>query len=94
LPSAFNPKPFIADFEATVGRLLELRKEIQQSVEQKEKGTRRAELDYSRRMTELNSGFDVSYSNIATIVCMANEPATMFRQSESRSITWRLASPK
>jgi hypothetical protein len=57
--SAFDPKPFISTFEAAVDRLIALRKEVQARTEQMEKGVRVAEREYSKKMSDLNRGFEV-----------------------------------
>jgi hypothetical protein len=57
--SAFDPKPFIAGFEATVDKLISLRKDIQVKSEQMEKSVRVSEREYSKKMTELNRRFEV-----------------------------------
>lgn len=57
--TAFNPSRFISTFESTVGELLALRKDIQRKTEAMEQSTKLAEQQYSRKMTELNGGFDV-----------------------------------
>ena len=60
--TAFNPVPFIRTFEATVDRLLALRKDVQIKTEQTEKSVRVAEREYSRKMSDLNKGFEVRCS--------------------------------
>lgn len=57
--AAFNPKPFISTFEAAVDRLIALRKEVQAKTEQMEKSVRVAEREYSKKMSDLNRGFEV-----------------------------------
>ena len=56
---AFDPKPFIRTFEAAVDRLLSVRKDVQAKTEQLEKSVRVAEREYSKKMVELNKGFEV-----------------------------------
>ncbi|KAH9999826.1 exocyst complex component Sec10 [Russula vinacea] len=56
--AAFNPKPFISTFEAAVDRLIALRKDVQSKTEQMEKGVRLVEREYSKKMSELNRGFE------------------------------------
>jgi len=56
---AFNPKPFISTFEAAVDRLIALRKDVQVKTEQMEKNVRVAEREYSKKMSDLNRGFEV-----------------------------------
>lgn len=60
LPTAFNPKPFIRTLEAAVDQLISLRKDVQARTEQQEKSVKVAEREYSKRMAELNRGFEVS----------------------------------
>jgi hypothetical protein len=57
--SAFDPKPFIANFEAAVDKLITLRKDIQAKSEQMEKSERVAEREYSKKMADLNRRFEV-----------------------------------
>ena len=59
--AAFNPKPFISTFEAAVDRLIALRKEVQAKTEQMEKSVRMAEREYSKKMSDLNRGFEVRF---------------------------------
>ncbi|KAI0030530.1 exocyst complex component Sec10 [Vararia minispora EC-137] len=54
----FDPKPFIQSFESAVGRLIALRNDAQTKTEQMEKGVRVAEREYSKKMAELNRGFE------------------------------------
>ena len=56
---AFDPKPFIRTFEAAVDKLIAVRKDVQAKTEQMEKSVRVAERDYSKKMAELNRGFEV-----------------------------------
>ena len=58
--SAFDPKPFIRTLEAAVDQLIAVRKDVQTRTEQMEKSVKIAEREYSKKMTELNRGFDVS----------------------------------
>ena len=62
--SAFNPVPFIRTFEAAVDKLLALRKDVQIKTDQMEKSVRVAEREYSRKMADLNKGFEVSLNRI------------------------------
>jgi hypothetical protein len=59
LYTAFDPKPFIRTFEAAVDKLIAVRKDVQTKTEQMEKSVRVAEREYSKRMAELNRGFEV-----------------------------------
>jgi hypothetical protein len=58
---AFSPKPFINTFETAVDRLIALRKDVQVKTEQMEKSVRVAEREYSRKMSDLNRGFEVRF---------------------------------
>ena len=60
--AAFDPKPFIRTFEAAVDKLIAVRKDVQAKTEQMEKSVRVAERDYSKKMSELNRGFEVCYA--------------------------------
>ncbi len=62
--AAFNPKPFISTFEAAVDRLIALRKEVQAKTEQMEKSVRMAEREYSKKMSDLNRGFEVRFGRL------------------------------
>ena len=62
LLAAFDPKPFIRTFEAAVDKLLAVRKDVQTKTEQLEKSVRVAEREYSKKMVELNKGFEVRAS--------------------------------
>ncbi|KAI0065945.1 exocyst complex protein [Artomyces pyxidatus] len=57
-PGPFDPKPFIRTFEAAVDRLISVRKDVQAKTEQMEKSVRLAEREYSKKMSELNRGFE------------------------------------
>ncbi|KAH9894425.1 exocyst complex protein [Cubamyces lactineus] len=68
-PGPFDPKPFIRTFEAAVDRLIAVRKDVQTKTEQSEKSVRVAERDYSKKMAELNRGFEAvgqSFSGMET----------------------------
>ncbi|KAF8318148.1 exocyst complex component Sec10 [Clavulina sp. PMI_390] len=54
----FDPAPFIRTFEHSVERLLEIRKDVQERKESLENSLRSAERDFSRRLTQLNTGFE------------------------------------
>lgn len=56
---AFNATPFIRTFEATVDKLISLRKDVQSKSEQMEKSVKVAEREYSRKMSDLDKGFEV-----------------------------------
>lgn len=57
---AFDPKPFIRTFEGAVDKLLVLRRGLQKTTDEMETTVKSAERDYSKRMGELNSSFEVS----------------------------------
>lgn len=59
LPPAFDPKPFIRTFEAAVDKLIAVRKDVQAKTEQMEKLVRTTEREYSKKMADLNRGFEV-----------------------------------
>lgn len=56
---AFDPKPFIRTFEAAVDSLIAIRKDVQSKTEKQEKSVQVAEREYSKKMIELNKGFEV-----------------------------------
>ncbi|KAK7060456.1 Exocyst complex component 5 [Paramarasmius palmivorus] len=59
----FDPQPFIRTFEAAVDRLIAVRKEVQAKTEQMEKSVRVSEREYSKKMNELNRGFEQAVGN-------------------------------
>lgn len=59
LTAAFDPKPFIQTFEAAIDKLIAVRKDVQTKTEQMEKSVRVSEREYSKKMTDLNRGFEV-----------------------------------
>ncbi|KIK92287.1 hypothetical protein PAXRUDRAFT_830083 [Paxillus rubicundulus Ve08.2h10] len=69
----FDPKPFIRTFEVAVDRLIAIRKDVQAKTEQLEKSVRVAEREYSRKMAELNKGFEGVGSSFATMESKLNE---------------------
>lgn len=84
---AFDPKPFIRTFEAAVDKLIAVRKDVQAKTEQMEKSVRVAERDYSKKMVELNRGFEVSTS-VPYVLARELTPPDV-RQSANRSPAWR-----
>lgn len=64
---AFDPKPFIRTFEAAVDKLIAVRKDVQAKTEQMEKSVRVAEREYSRKMSDLNKGFEVWVDPVLSI---------------------------
>ncbi|KAH7930700.1 exocyst complex component Sec10 [Leucogyrophana mollusca] len=69
----FDPKPFIRTFEAAVDRLIAVRKDVQAKTEQMEKSVRVAEREYSKKMMELNRGFEAVGSSFSTMESKMNE---------------------
>ncbi|KAL4081589.1 exocyst complex component Sec10-like protein [Scleroderma yunnanense] len=69
----FDPKPFIRTFEAVVDRLISVRKDVQVKTEQLEKNVRLTEREYSRKMSELNKGFEAVGSSFGTMENKLNE---------------------
>ncbi|KAI0320274.1 exocyst complex component Sec10 [Amylostereum chailletii] len=61
----FDPKPFIHSFEAAVDKLIAIRKDVQARTEHMEKSVRVAEREYSKKMAELNRGFDAVGNSFA-----------------------------
>lgn len=59
MTAAFDPKPFIQTFEAAIDKLIAVRKDVQTKTEQMEKSVRVSEREYSKKMTDLNRGFEV-----------------------------------
>jgi hypothetical protein len=58
---AFDPLPFIRTFEGAVDQLITLRKEVQANTEKMERSVKVAEREYSRKMSDLNKGFEVCF---------------------------------
>ncbi|KIK67925.1 hypothetical protein GYMLUDRAFT_36733 [Collybiopsis luxurians FD-317 M1] len=54
----FDPMPFIKTFEAAIDKLIAVRKDVQAKTEQMEKSVRVSEREYSKKMAELNRGFE------------------------------------
>lgn len=57
-PGPFDPKPFIRTFEAAVDKLIAVRKDVQEKSEKMEKIVRTTEREYTKKMAELNRGFE------------------------------------
>ncbi|KAG8931285.1 Exocyst complex component 5 [Tulasnella sp. 419] len=57
-PGPYDPKPFIRTFESVVDVLMGLRKEVQSKTESQEQAVRVAEKEYSKKLVDLNSGFE------------------------------------
>jgi hypothetical protein len=84
---AFDPKPFIRSFEEAVDRLISVRKEIQTKTEQMEKSVRVSEREYSKKMTELTKGFEVSRHVVVSGISSSYQST---RLSEIRSQAWKV----
>ncbi|KAI0663197.1 exocyst complex protein [Cubamyces menziesii] len=72
-PGPFDPKPFIRTFEAAVDKLIAVRKDVQTKTEQSEKSVRVAERDYSKKMAELNRGFEAVGQSFGGMETKMNE---------------------
>lgn len=84
-PAAFDPKPFIRTFEASVDQLISLRKDVQAKTEQMEKSVRVAEREYSKKMADLNRGFEVRHHSPKADITLQS-----FRAGTGcRDIVWR-----
>ncbi|KAK1231808.1 Exocyst complex component 5 [Marasmius sp. AFHP31] len=73
LNAAFDPQPFIRTFEAAVDKLIAVRKEVQAKTEQMEKSVRVSEREYSKKMDELNRGFEAVGSSFSGMEARMNE---------------------
>ncbi|KAJ7781031.1 exocyst complex protein [Mycena metata] len=69
----FDPKPFIDTFEAAVDKLIAVRKDVQSKTEQMEKSVRVAEREYSKKMAELNRGFETVGNSFSGMESRMNE---------------------
>ncbi|KAF9268169.1 exocyst complex component Sec10 [Marasmius fiardii PR-910] len=69
----FDPQPFIQTFEAAVDKLITVRKELQAKTEQMEKSVRVSEREYSKKMNELNRGFESVGGSFAGMESRMNE---------------------
>ncbi|KAI0346802.1 exocyst complex component Sec10 [Trametopsis cervina] len=68
-PGPFDPKPFIHTLEAAVDQLISVRRDVQARTEQMEKSVKVSEREYSKKMAELNKGFEAvgqSFSGMET----------------------------
>lgn len=88
--SAFDPRPFIRNFEAAVDKLLVIRKDIQKKTEMLEKSVKNAESEYTEKMANLNSGFEVSCARSPALDCIDQLCLCSARPSESLSMPWRV----
>ncbi|KAK0206321.1 exocyst complex protein [Desarmillaria ectypa] len=69
----FDPKPFIRNFEAAVDKLIAVRKDVQAKTEQMEKSVRISEREYSKKMAELNRGFEAVGNSFSGMEVRMNE---------------------
>ncbi|KAF7355497.1 Exocyst complex component protein [Mycena sanguinolenta] len=69
----FDPKPFINTFEAAVDKLIAVRKDVQSKTEQMEKSVRISEREYSKKMADLNRGFEAVGNSFAGMESRMNE---------------------
>ncbi|KAJ6628866.1 exocyst complex protein [Mycena sp. CBHHK59/15] len=69
----FDPKPFISTFEAAVDKLIAVRKDVQSKTEQMEKSVRISEREYSKKMAELNRGFETVGNSFSGMESRMNE---------------------
>ncbi|THH14390.1 hypothetical protein EW146_g5934 [Bondarzewia mesenterica] len=69
----FDPKPFIRTFEAAVDRLIAVRKDVQAKTEQMEKSVRVAEREYSKKMADLNRGFEAVGTSFSSMEAKMSE---------------------
>ncbi|CCM05558.1 uncharacterized protein FIBRA_07785 [Fibroporia radiculosa] len=69
----FDPKPFIRTFEAAVDKLIAVRKDVQAKTEQMEKIVRTTEREYSKKMSELNKGFEAVGQSFSGMESKMNE---------------------
>ncbi|KAF9779455.1 exocyst complex component Sec10 [Thelephora terrestris] len=69
----FNPTPFIRSFEVAVDQLIQIRNDVQAKTEKMEKNVRVTERDYSKKMQELNRGFESVGQSFSTMETKMNE---------------------
>ncbi|THG98877.1 hypothetical protein EW026_g3392 [Hermanssonia centrifuga] len=69
----FDPKPFIRTLEAAVDQLITQRKDVQARTEQMEKSVKVAEREYSKKMAELNRGFEAVGQSFGGMESKMNE---------------------
>ncbi|KAJ6515675.1 exocyst complex protein [Mycena sanguinolenta] len=69
----FDPKPFINTFEAAVDKLIAVRKDVQSKTEQMEKSVRISEREYSKKMADLNRGFEAVGNSFGGMESRMNE---------------------
>ncbi|KAG6854906.1 hypothetical protein C0991_012096 [Blastosporella zonata] len=68
----FDPKPFIQTFEAAVDKLIAVRKDVEAKTEQMEKSVRVSEREYSKKMADLNRGFEAVGGSFAGMEARMN----------------------
>jgi hypothetical protein len=88
---AFDPRPFIRNFEAAVDKLLDIRKDIQKKTEMLEKSVKSAEEEYNQKMVELNSGFEVRH-RFDLLLLLTRTCLCSARLLEDLSQQWRVRS--
>ncbi|KAE9410120.1 exocyst complex component Sec10 [Gymnopus androsaceus JB14] len=69
----FDPMPFIKTFEAAVDKLIAVRKDVQAKTEQMEKSVRVSEREYSKKMADLNRGFESVGNSFSGMESRMNE---------------------
>ncbi|KZT29267.1 exocyst complex component Sec10 [Neolentinus lepideus HHB14362 ss-1] len=69
----FDPKPFIRTFEEAVDRLIKVRKDVQARTEQLERTVRTSEREYSKKMVDLNRGFEAVGNSFSGMETRMNE---------------------
>ena len=84
--TAFDPKPFILTLEAAVDQLIAVRRDVQARTEQMEKSVKVTEREYSKKMADLNKGFEV----IIIIDEIGSRTHFGDRQSANPSQAWKL----
>ncbi|KAF9509870.1 hypothetical protein BS47DRAFT_1396495 [Hydnum rufescens UP504] len=93
----FDPAPFIRTFESSVDALLAIRKDVQTKKEAMEDNVRIAEREFSRKLAELNSGFEAravgkSFSGMENKISQVGKTAIRIgEQLESIHISRRRA---
>lgn len=84
--SAFDPKPFIRSFEAAVDKLISVRKDVQAKTEQMERTVRVSEREYSKKMADLNKGFEVRI----LWPLLDDRSLIVYRPSEVPFLAWKV----
>ncbi|KAJ7590790.1 exocyst complex protein [Mycena floridula] len=73
----FDPKPFIKTFEAAVDKLIAVRRDVQTTTEQMEKTVRVSEREYSKKMADLNRGFETVGNAFSGMESRMNEVSSI-----------------